>query len=139
MKADELAISDNGVDLKYYCRSAWEAGVNREKIRTYDIIEFLKKELMHKASFKNVLKRENRQLKDKLKGIKKRKNHAQQIQWHDSDDLPPKEKGQYSIDVLTDTEEIAYYDYDSEEWIRVTSNTVIETPNAWCALPKCER
>lgn len=139
MKVDENGMSSDGVCIEEYCRLAWEHGAFREKTKAESIINFLKKEVMHKASFKNVLKRDNRELKDKLKSLKKTRKQVQKIKWHDVNELPPRDrKGFFSITVLTDTEELAYYDYEYNEWIREYSDTVLEPPNAWCKIPKYE-
>lgn len=51
---------------------------------------------------------------------------------------PPMEKGNYTINVLTDKGDIAYYSYDFDCWIAEPSSTEIDTPVAWCEIPKFE-
>ena len=60
--------------------------------------------------------------------------------WHKvaDDDYPPCERGNYSINVLTDCGDIAYYNYDDECWIAEPSNAEIDPPVAWCEIPKYE-
>lgn len=135
IKTDENGLPCDLENIEEICRSAWEEGVLCEKVRNYSIIDFLKKEVIHKSSFKNVLKRENRELRAKLKNVPKQKDS---VRWHKAEDLPPPYNSVVSIDVLTDTEEIAYYDYKIEEWVRAYSDTTIDTPNAWCKIPKYE-
>lgn len=58
--------------------------------------------------------------------------------WHKvtDGDYPPYEKCDYSINVLTDRGYIAYYNYDEECWVAVPSSAEIDTPVAWCEIPK---
>jgi len=58
--------------------------------------------------------------------------------WHKiaDGDYPPMEKGSYTINVLTDRGDVAYYSYDDECWVAEPSSTEIDTPEAWCELPK---
>lgn len=60
--------------------------------------------------------------------------------WHRvaDGDYPPYEKCDYSINVLTDRGYIAYYNYDEECWVAVPSGVEIDTPVAWCEIPKFE-
>ena len=61
--------------------------------------------------------------------------------WHrvDDGDYPPCEKGNYySVNVLTDRGDIAYYNYDEESWVAEPSSAEIDPPIAWCELPKYE-
>lgn len=64
---------------------------------------------------------------------------AVRTQWHDlrknPDDLPPVERGSATIDVLTDRGEIAYYYYYESCWCDCNGNE-IDTPKAWCEIPK---
>ena len=58
--------------------------------------------------------------------------------WHKvaDGDYPPCEKGNYTINVLTDKGDIAYYSYDDECWIVEPSSAEIDSPDAWCEIPK---
>ena len=58
--------------------------------------------------------------------------------WHKvaDGDYPPCEKGNYTINVLTDRGDIAYYNYFLECWVAETSSTEIDPPIAWCEIPK---
>lgn len=58
--------------------------------------------------------------------------------WHKvaDGDYPPMEKGNYTINVLTDKGDIAYYSYDFDCWIAEPSSTEIDTPVAWCEIPR---
>ena len=58
--------------------------------------------------------------------------------WHKvaDGDYPPCEKGNYTINVLTDRGDIAYYNYDMECWVAEPSSAEIDPPVAWCELPK---
>lgn len=60
--------------------------------------------------------------------------------WHKvaDGDYPPCEKGNYTINVLTDRGDIAYYNYDLDCWIAEPSSTEIDPPITWCELPKFE-
>ena len=60
--------------------------------------------------------------------------------WHKvaDGDYPPCERGNYSINVLTDCGDIAYYNYDMECWIAEPSSAEIDPPVAWCEIPKYE-
>ena len=60
--------------------------------------------------------------------------------WHKvaDGDYPPSERGNYSINVLTDCGDIAYYNYDMECWIAEPSSAEINPPVAWCEIPKLE-
>ena len=53
-------------------------------------------------------------------------------------DYPPCERGNYSINILTDRGEIAYYNYDMECWMAEPSSAEIDPPIAWCEIPKYE-
>ena len=59
-------------------------------------------------------------------------------EWHKvaDGDYPPCERGNYSINVLTDCGDIAYYNYDMECWIAEPSSVEIDPPVAWCKIPK---
>ena len=48
------------------------------------------------------------------------------IKWHKvaDKDYPPYERGNYSINVLTNYGDIAYYDYDDDCWILCLGRTV---------------
>lgn len=58
--------------------------------------------------------------------------------WHKvtEGDYPPCEKDNYSINVLTDCGNIAYYNYDEECWVAEPSSAEIDPPVAWCEIPK---
>lgn len=60
--------------------------------------------------------------------------------WHKvaNGDYPPCERGNYTINVLTDRGDITYYNYDLDCWIAEPSSTEIDPPIAWCELPKFE-
>ena len=51
-------------------------------------------------------------------------------------DYPPCEKGNRTINVLTDCGNIAYYNYDEECWIAESMSVEIDPPIAWCEIPK---
>ena len=51
-------------------------------------------------------------------------------------DYPPCEKGNYTINVLTNYGDIAYYDYNEDCWIAEPSSVEIDPPIAWCEIPK---
>lgn len=61
-------------------------------------------------------------------------------EWHDLKKIPadlPKSYGsKFSVNVLTDTQEIAYIIYDTNTWIRDSSSTEIESPEAWTYIPE---
>ena len=58
--------------------------------------------------------------------------------WHKvaDNDYPPCEKGNCTINVLTDCGDIAYYNYDEECWVAEPLSTEIDPPVAWCGIPK---
>ena len=58
--------------------------------------------------------------------------------WHKvaDGDYPPCEKGNYTINVLTDCGDIVYYDYNFDCWIAEPSSAEIDPPIAWCEIPK---
>lgn len=59
--------------------------------------------------------------------------------WHkvaDDDDYPPCEKDNYTINVLTDRSDIAYYNHDLDCWVAEFSSAEIDPPIAWCEIPK---
>lgn len=60
--------------------------------------------------------------------------------WHKvaDGDYPPCEKGNYTINVLTDCGDIAYYNYSLDCWIAEPSSAEIDPPIAWCEIPKFE-
>ena len=60
--------------------------------------------------------------------------------WHKvaDGDYPPCEKGNYTINVLTDCGDIAYYNYSLDCWIVEPSSAEIDPPKAWCEIPKFE-
>lgn len=60
--------------------------------------------------------------------------------WHKvaDGDYPPFEKGNYTINVLTDRGDIAYYNYDEGCWVAEPTNVEIDPPVAWCEIPKYE-
>ena len=60
--------------------------------------------------------------------------------WHKvaHGDYPPSERGNYSINVLTDCGDIAYYNYEDECWVVEPSSAEIDPPVAWCEIPKYE-
>ena len=61
-------------------------------------------------------------------------------EWHyvKDGDYPPCEKGSFTINVLTDRGEIAYYDYNLKCWVVEPSSAEIDPPTAWCYIPKFE-
>ena len=61
-----------------------------------------------------------------------------EIKWHKvaDGDYPPCEKGNYTINVLTDCGDIAYYNYNLDCWIIEPSSAEIDPPIAWCEIPK---
>lgn len=60
--------------------------------------------------------------------------------WHKVADgeYPPCENDNYSIKVLTDCGNIAYYNYSLDCWVTGPSSAEIDPPIAWCELPKFE-
>lgn len=60
--------------------------------------------------------------------------------WHKvaDNDYPPCEKGNCTINVLTDCGDIAYYNYDLDCWIAEPASVEIDPPVAWCEIPKYE-
>ena len=60
--------------------------------------------------------------------------------WHEvaDGDYPPCEKGNYTINVFTNSGHIAYYNYDDECWIAEPTSVEIDPPVAWCEIPKYE-
>ena len=58
--------------------------------------------------------------------------------WHKvaDGDYPPCEKGNHTINVLTDCGNIAYYNYDEGCWIAESMSVEIDPPIAWCEIPK---
>ena len=60
--------------------------------------------------------------------------------WHKvaDGDYPSFEKGNYTINVLTDRGDIAYYNYEDECWVVESSSAEIDPPVAWCEIPKYE-
>ena len=58
--------------------------------------------------------------------------------WHKiaDGDYPPCEKGNCTINILTDRGNIAYYNYDEECWVAEPSSAEINPPVAWCKIPK---
>ena len=65
---------------------------------------------------------------------------ADRPKWHKvaDGDYPPCEKGNYTINVLTDCGDIAYYDYNDDCWVAEPSSAEIDPPIAWCEIPKFE-
>ena len=52
------------------------------------------------------------------------------------EDYPPCEKGNYySVNVLTDRGDIAYYNYTLECWVAEPASVEIDPPIAWCEIP----
>lgn len=62
------------------------------------------------------------------------------LKWHKvaDGDYPPCERGNYSINVLIDCGDIAYYNYEDECWVVEPSSAEIDPPVAWCEIPKFE-
>jgi hypothetical protein len=60
--------------------------------------------------------------------------------WHKVIDgfMPPIEKGNDTINVLTDKGDIAYYSYNFDCWVAEPSSIEIDPPIAWCEIPKFE-
>lgn len=63
---------------------------------------------------------------------------ADRPKWHKVADgeYPPCEKGNYTINVLTDCGDIAYYNYTLDCWVVEPSSAEIDPPIAWCEMPK---
>ena len=59
-------------------------------------------------------------------------------QWHKVADgnYPLCEKGYYTVNVLTNDGDIAYYDFNDGCWIAEPSSVEIDPPIAWCEIPK---
>lgn len=58
--------------------------------------------------------------------------------WHKvtEGDYPPCKKGNYySVNVLTDRGDIAYYNYTLECWVAEPVSAEIDPPIAWCKIP----
>lgn len=57
--------------------------------------------------------------------------------WHKvaDGDYPPIEVGNFTVDVLTDRGDIAYYSYENECWVAEPSSAEIDPPIAWCEIP----
>ena len=60
--------------------------------------------------------------------------------WHKvaDGDYPPCEIGNYTINVLTDRGDIAYYNYNLDCWVAEPASAGIASPVAWCEIPKFE-
>ncbi len=87
----------------------------------------------HSPSFKEYPKANRGALKQAfLAGFK-----TGRPQWHKiaDGDYPPCEKGNYTISVLTDKGDIAYYSYNYDCWIAEPSSGEIDPPIAWCEIP----
>ena len=58
--------------------------------------------------------------------------------WHKVADgnYPFYEKGYYTVNVLTNYGDIAYYDFNEGCWIAEPSSEEIDPPIAWCEIPK---
>lgn len=71
-----------------------------------------------------------------------RRLNKKKTKWHDlrknPDDLPPIEIGCCTIDVLTDSGRFAYYHHDNNCWVDSNGVDEIDTPKAWCEIPKFE-
>lgn len=63
---------------------------------------------------------------------------GKQEKWHkvSDGDYPPCEKDGFTINVLTDRGEIAYYNLDFDYWIEEPASVEIDPPKAWCEIPK---
>jgi hypothetical protein len=61
---------------------------------------------------------------------------GRKTKWHKvaDGDYPPYEKGNYTISVLTNKGDIAYYNYAC--WIAEPSGDEIDPPIAWCEIPR---
>ena len=60
-------------------------------------------------------------------------------EWHKvaDGDYPPCERSNYySVNVLTDCGNIAYYNYTLECWVVEYASVEIDPPIAWCDIPK---
>lgn len=57
--------------------------------------------------------------------------------WHKiaNGDYPPCSTNNYSIDVLTDRDDVSYYDYDTDCWFARPSFAQIDSPISWCEIP----
>jgi len=78
-----------------------------------------------------------------LAGLKADKTMHVSTKWHDlqkdQSDLPPvEETGNVSIDVLTGDGRIAYYFFDESCWYD-SHNNEIDSPIAWCEIPRFEK
>jgi hypothetical protein len=76
---------------------------------------------------------------DELEYLLKRAFKAGRPKWHKvaDDDYPPCENdNHYSINVLTDSGDIAYYDYNDDYWAEEPASVEIDPPIAWCEIPK---
>lgn len=60
--------------------------------------------------------------------------------WHKvtDGDYPPCKEDNYTINVLTDRGDIAYYNYDLDYWVAEPSSAEIDPPISWCEIPKYE-
>lgn len=117
------------------------------------VIKFLKKELIHKTCYRQVMKRQYRELKQQMKADNERHTQSYSelvtenarlkhiaryncIEWHDMeknpDDFPPKDPEHYgfSISVMCDDGGTAYANLDEKRWC--TSRTI----KAWFKIPK---
>lgn len=58
--------------------------------------------------------------------------------WHKVADgnYPFCERGYYTVNVLTNYGDIAYYDFNEGCWIAEPSSVEIDPPIAWCEIPK---
>lgn len=119
--------------------SETELALKRELAEKDVIINFLKKELIHKTSFRHVMKRQYRELKQQMNSDNERhtkmyadlvienaklKHFTQHncIEWHDMnqnpEDFPPKdpERLGFSITVVTDDGGTAYANLEQKRW-----------------------
>ena len=66
---------------------------------------------------------------------------GRQEKWHKvaDGDYPPCEIDNCSINVLTESGDIAYYNYDDESWIVEPSSVEIDPPKAWCYIPQFDK
>ena len=46
------------------------------------------------------------------------------------------EKGYYTVNVMTNYGDIAYYDFNEGCWVAEPSNVEIDPPIAWCEIPE---
>lgn len=127
--------------------------LQKEVYKQQAIIEFLKKELIHKTCYRQVMKRQYRELKQQMKADNERHTQSYSelvtenarlkhiaryncIEWHDMeknpDDFPPKDPEHYgfSISVMCDDGGTAYANLDEKRWC--TSRTI----KAWFKIPK---